>query len=60
MTWSRHLFLFYFKMANKIRKKTLSATPYLEKVIYEKPDRVWGSGYLSEKYGKDRSTPLSP
>ena len=31
MTWSRHLFLFYFKKVNKIIKKTLSATPYFEK-----------------------------
>ena len=31
MTWSRHLFLFYFKRVNKIRKKTLSTTPYFEK-----------------------------
>ncbi|RVW12470.1 Retrovirus-related Pol polyprotein from transposon RE1 [Vitis vinifera] len=29
-------------------------------VIYEKPDRVRGSGYLSGRYSKDRSTPLSP
>ena len=27
---------------------------------YEKPDRVRGSGCLSGRYGKDRSTPLSP
>ena len=53
-------FCFIFKRVNKIRKKTLSVTPYLEKVIYEKPDRVRGSGYLSGRYGKDRSTPLSP
>ena len=31
MTWSRHLFLFLFKRVNKIRKKTLSATPYFGK-----------------------------
>ena len=53
-------FCFIFKRVNKIRKKTLSVTPYLEKVICEKPDRVRGSGYLSGRYGKDRSTPLSP
>ena len=32
-------------------------TPYLEKVICEKSDRVRGSGYLSGRYDKDRSTP---
>ena len=26
----------------------------------KKPDQARGSGYLSGKYGKDRSTPLSP
>ena len=49
-----------FSKGKQIKKKTLSVTPYLEKVIYEKPDRVRGSGYLSGRYGKDRSTPLSP
>ena len=40
MTWSRHLFLFYFfKRVNKIRKKTLSVTPYLENGVCEKPNR---------------------
>ena len=40
MTWSRHLFLFYFlKKVNKIRKKTLSVTPYLENGVCEKPNR---------------------
>ena len=31
MTWSRQLFLFYFKRVNKIKKKTLSVTPYFGK-----------------------------
>ena len=35
-TWSRHLFLFYFLRKKKIRKKTLSVTPYLEKTVCEK------------------------
>ena len=36
-TWSRHLFLFYFFLRkNKIIKKTLSETPYLEKTVYGK------------------------
>ena len=35
-------------------------TPYLEKVVYKNQKWAWGSGYLSGRYGKDRSTPLSP
>ena len=35
-------------------------TPYLEKVVCEKPDRARGLGYLLGRYGKNRSTPLSP
>ena len=60
MTWSRHLFLFYFLKGKQNKKETLSVTPYLEKVICEKPDRVRGSGYLSGRYSKDRNTPLNP
>ena len=36
--------LFFFLRENKIRKKTLSVTPYLEKQVCEKPSqgsRVW-------------------
>ena len=40
MTLSHHLFLFFFLKVNKIRKKTLSVTPYLEKVVCEKLDWV--------------------
>ena len=39
-TWNHHLFLFYFIIflrENKIRKKTLSVTSYLEKTVCEKP-----------------------
>ena len=59
-TWSRHLFLFYFFRKNKIRKKTLSMTPYLKKTVCEKPKLGWGLGYLLGRYGIDHSTPLSP
>ena len=45
---------------NKIRKKTLSVTPYLEKVVCEKPNLGSGSGYLLKRYGENCSTPLSP
>ena len=60
MTWSCHLFLFYFKRVNKIRKKTLSVTPYFGKGDLRKTRSGSGSGYLAGRYGKDRSTPLSP
>ena len=35
-------------------------TLYLEKVVYENQKWVQGSGYLLGRYGKGRSTPLSP
>ena len=53
------IFILFLK-ENKIRKKTLSVTPYFGKGDLRKPDRVRGSGYLSGRYGKDRSTPLNP
>ena len=53
-------FCFIFKRVNKIRKKTLSVTPYLKKVVCEKLDRARESGYLSGRYGKDRNTLLNP
>ena len=52
--------LFFFKRVNKIRKKTLSVTPYSKNVVYEKPNRGLGSGYLLGRYNKDRNTPLNP
>ena len=36
------LILFYFYMENKIRKKTLSVTPYLEMTVYENIDEFGG------------------
>ena len=61
MTWSRHLFLFYFKRVNKIRKKNPKCDSlFWKRVVCEKPDRIRGSGYLLGRYGKDHSTPLSP
>ena len=63
MTWSRHLFLFYFFLReNKIKNKTLNVTLYFEigGLQKKKPDQVRGPGYLWERYDKYRSTPLSP
>ena len=36
------IFVLFFLRENKIRKKTLSVTPYLEKTVCEKPNL--GSG----------------
>ena len=53
-------FCFIFK-GEKIRKKTLSMTPYLEKQVCEKPSHVQRSGYLLGRYNKKtKSTLLSP
>ena len=52
--------LFFLLRENKIRKKTFSVTPYLEKTVCEK-NQTWvqGSGYLLGRYGKNRNTHLS-
>ena len=49
MIWSRHLFLSYFKRVNKIRKKTLSVTPYFIKGDLWKIGSSSGVGLLIEK-----------
>ena len=36
-------------MVNKIRKKTLNVTPYLEKIVYEKPNQGSEVRLLIEK-----------
>ena len=51
------VFVLYLKK-NKIRKKTLSVTPYLEKTVYEKPKSGTGSGYLLGRYDKKTVAPL--
>ena len=43
------LILFFFLRENKIRKKTLSVTPYLEKTVCGKPKSSPGVGLLIEK-----------
>ena len=50
MTWSRHLFLFYFKRVNKIRKKTLSVTPYFQKMWFVK-NRIGFEGQVTYREG---------
>ena len=61
MTWSRHLFLFYFlKGKQNKKKKTLSVTPCFGKGGLWKTGSGLGVRLLIGKYGKDRSTPLSP
>ena len=55
------IFVLFFKRVNKIRKKNPKCDSlFWKRLVYEKPNRVRGSGYLSGRYGKDRSTPLSP
>ena len=54
------IFILFFK-GKQNKKEILSATPdFWKRRVCEKPDRALGSGYLSERYGMDRSTPLSP
>ena len=57
MTWSRHLFLFYFKRVNKIRKKTLSATPYFGKGDLRK-NRIAFGGQVT--YWEGTVKPVAP
>ena len=46
-----------FLRENK-RKKTLSVTPYLEKMVYEKPKSGLGVKLLLGRYGKKAVAPL--
>ena len=50
MTWSRHLFLFYFWRVNKIRKKTLSATPLFWK-RWSTKNRIGFGGQVTYREG---------
>ena len=43
------IFVLFFLRENKIRKKTVSVTPYLEKTIYEKPKLGSGVRLLIRK-----------
>ena len=58
---SRHLFLFYFKRQNKIRKKTLNVTPDKKNASLGKSESRFG-GQVTYWEGAiaSRSTPLSP
>ena len=54
-------YYYFFLRENKIRKKTLSVTPYLEKTSCEKTKvLVQESSYLLGRYLQRVSTPLSP
>ena len=52
------IFILFLK-ENKIRKKTLSVTPYLEKTVCENRDRSRGQVTYQESMTKDCSTSLS-
>ena len=54
------IFVLFLKGKQNKKEKPLVWLLILEKAVCEKPDRVRGSGYLSGRYGNDRSTPLSP
>ena len=61
MTWSRHLFFVLFLKGKQNKKENHKCDSLFSKnVVCEKPDRARGSGYLSGRYSKNRSTPLSP
>ena len=53
------IFVLFLKSKQNKKEKPSVWLLTLEKVVCEKLDRVRGSGYLSGRYGKDRSTPLS-
>ena len=59
--WSRHLFLFYFKRKNKIRKKNSKYGSLLKKAGMGKIEcRSRGQVTFQEDTAASRSTPLSP
>lgn len=47
---SPFIFILFLK-SKQNKKKTLNVTPYLEKVVCEKPNQGSGSGYLLGSYG---------
>ena len=53
-------FVLFLKGKQNKKENPKCDSLFSEKVVCEKPDRVRGSGYLSGRYGKDHSTPLSP
>ena len=53
-------FCFIFLREKKRKKKTLSVTHEGKDKSVKNQVWVHGSGYLLGRYGKDRSTPLSP
>ena len=61
MTWSHYLFSFYFLNGKKNKKENPKCDSLFWKMWSVKNQKwAWGLGYLSRRYGKDRSTPLSP
>ena len=61
MTWSHHLFSFYFLKGKQNKKEKPKCDSLFGKRWFVK-NQKWarGLGYLSGRYSKDRSTPLSP
>ena len=52
------LFFVLFLRENKIRKKTLSVTPFLEKMVCEKPKSGSGVRLLIRKVWRKSEAPL--
>ena len=58
--WSRHLFLFYFKRENKIRKKNPKCDSDKKRQVWEKLSLGPRVRLLIEKVQWKHITPLSP
>ena len=54
------IFVLFLKGKQNKKENPKCDSLFWKKVVCEKSDRVRGSGYLSGRYGMDRSTPLSP
>ena len=54
------IFVLFLKGKQNKKEKPEVWLIILEKIVCEKLDRARGSGYLSGRYGMNRSTPLSP
>ena len=54
------IFVLFLKGKQNKKENPKCDSLFLENVVNEKSDHVQGSGYLPRRYGKNRSTPLSP
>ena len=54
------IFVLFLKGKQNKKENSNCVSLFWKKVVYEISDRVRGSSYLSGRYDKDRSIPLSP